>query len=180
MHRCAIGLAAGVALTLATFAVSSAQKAPEDPGVNAARAEILAKVAPRGGKPKLDDLVLVYKRVNRGGLGFGPQPNATSGMETKIIDLSRAAPSKVTVKMESDDLIKLAHRMIAMADLVRPHFTKPMGGKGKKDWDQWLDDQKVAAKELIRAVENEDGKAVTKAAKKLHYACGECHAAFRD
>src|SRR5262245_51680270 len=112
MRKCAIGLAVGLALTLATYAVSHAQPKGDDPGVVAARAEILKKVAPGGGKPALDDLVKVYKRADRGGLGFGQQPNPRSSMEVKIIDLSKGAPSKETVKKESDDLIRLAHRTI--------------------------------------------------------------------
>jgi len=67
-----------------------------------------------------------------------------------------------------------------MTDLARPHFPKPMNGKTKEDWNRWLDEQKGAAKELLEAIKQEDGKAVAKAAKDLLNACTECHAALRE
>jgi hypothetical protein len=180
MKRHAIGLVLGAASVLALSAMAPAQD-ERDPAVKAARKDILAKAAPRGGKPALEDLMKVLALQRRGGLGFGKGLDPESGIEKKIIELQRNArgPSKQTLEKESKDLIDLANRTLAMAELTRPYFVKPMEGKGKKDWDRWLDEQKKASRDLLAAVRKEDGKAVSKAAKELLATCTDCHAHFR-
>jgi len=123
----------------------------------------------------LNQLMKVYKRRGKGGLGYGDKPDPKSGLEAKIIALQRTerGPSKETLRKEKKDLIRLANVNVAMAEIARPHSDAYTNRK--KEWDRWLDEQKAAAKDLIAAVEQEDGKAVAKAAKDLLAACTECH-----
>src|SRR5262249_49497350 len=128
---------------------------------------------------ELNNLMKVYKLKEKGGVGFGAKPEPKSGMEQKLLALAKETPSKSALKKEGKDIIKLAYLNIAMAEIAKPHFQKAMEGKGKKDWDGWLNLQKTAAKELIEAVKKEDVKAVNKAAAALVNSCNECHAVFR-
>ena len=196
MTKYLIGLAAGAALTLALAAVGTARDKEDDAKAQKEVLEV-AKAAEKGKGDKdlatmakdikekknleLDSLMKVYKNKNKGGVGFGEKPAADSGIESKIQALQRTerGPSAATLKKEGKDIIKLAYLNIAMAEIAKPHFNKPMEGKNKKDWDKWLDDQKKAAKDLIEAVKKEDGKAVAKAAKEMQNACTECHSVFR-
>jgi len=196
MTKYVIGLAIGAALTLALAAVGTARDKEEDAKAQKEVLEV-AKAVEKGKSDKelaamakdikdnknmeLDSLMKVYKNKNKGGVGFGEKPTDDSGIELKITALQRSerGPSAATLKKEGKDIIKMAYLNIAMAEIAKPHFNKPMEGKNKKDWDKWLDDQKKAAKDLIEAVKKEDGKAVSKAAKEMLNACTECHSVFR-
>jgi len=192
------GLAVGVALTLALATATTARQ-QVDKDVLEARKDVLEVFeAVKGGKADkdlaakaaaihkkgvdLNNLMAVYKIKEKGGVGFGEKPDAKSGVEAKIIALQRTerGPSATLIKKEKDDLIKLARLNVAMAEIARPHFPGPKGGKNKKDWDKWLDDQKKASKDLMAAVNKGDGKAVSKAAKDLLATCTECHETYRN
>jgi Cytochrome C' len=198
MTKYAIGVAVGVALTLALAAVGTARDKEDDKDTVEARKEVLdvVKAVEEGKDDKalaskakaikdkdveLNYLMKVYKLKEKGGVGFGDKPEPKSGIEAKIIELGRTerGPSVATLKKEGKEIIKLAQLNVAMAEIAKPHFGKPMDGKNKKDWDKWLDEQKAAAKELIEAVKKEDGKAVAKAAKEMLATCTECHSHFR-
>jgi len=200
MTKQVIGLAVGAAMVLAFAAIGVARDKDkeEDKDVVEARKDVLdvlkAVEDGKGDKDladkadaikkkdvELNNLMRVFKLKEKGGLGFGEKPDDKSGMEAKIIELSRTerGPAKEKLKKESKDLIKLAQLNIAMAEIGKPHFPGNKGGKTKKDWEKWFDDQKQAAKELIEAVKKEDGKAVAKAAKDLLSTCTDCHADFR-
>jgi len=195
MTKYAIGLAVGAALVLGT--VGLAQN--PNPAQAAARKDVLdvAKAIEDGKGNKaiqakakainvkgtdLADLMRVYKIRRKAGLGFGAKPADDSGIEMKIMELPRNArgPAEAALKRDSEDLVKMAHVTLAMAEIARPYFNKPANGKGKKDWNKWLDDQEQASKDLIAAVKARNGRAVAAAAKKLQTSCTECHAAFRN
>lgn len=195
MNKYLLGLAAGVALTLALAAVGTARDKEEDAKAQKAvldttksaedgksDKELAAKAAEiKKAGYELDSLMKVYKIKKSGGVGFGDSPAPASGIEAKLQEMQRAKRGVAAAKLksESKDLIKLAYLNIAMAEIAKPHFTKPAEGKTKKDWDKWLDDQKEGAKELIEAVKKGDGKAANKAADKMMNACTECHNVFR-
>jgi len=190
MTRYAIGAAAALALATAV----GARNGSDDKDVAEARKEVLAvvKMVEEGKDDKaladraneirkkeieLNHLARIYKLEEKGGLGYGENPDPKSGIEAKIIALQRTAkgPSVETLRKERKALIRLAHVNVAMAEIARPHFIKPMDGKNKKDWDRFCDDQKKAARDLIVAVEKEDGPAVARAATELLAACTDCH-----
>jgi hypothetical protein len=196
MTKYVIGLAVGVALTLALAAVGIARDKEEDAKAQKEVLEVtdavekgksdkdlaaMAKDIKDKKNMELDALMKVYKNKNKGGVGFGAKPADDSGIEKRIQELQRTerGPAVAVLKKEGKDIIKMAYLNIAMAEIAKPHFNKPMEGKTKKDWDKWLDDQKKAAKDLIEAVKKEDSKAVAKAAKELQNACTECHSVFR-
>jgi hypothetical protein len=192
---CAVGLAVGVVLVVGAVGLAQAP----NPAVVAARKDILdvakavedgkgdkvvqAKVKAIKNKPTdLEDLMKVFKMHKKAGIGFGPKPTPDSGIEVKINELQRNAngPAAAALKKDSEDLVKMAYVTMAMAEITKPHFIKPVNGKGKKDWDKWLDDQKQSSVDLIAAVRRGNAKAVAAAAKKLQDSCTECHAAFRN
>jgi len=202
MRKYLLGLAVGVALTLALIAVGTARDdkdKEEDKDVVAARKDVLDVFeAVSGGKGEkvlvekataiqkkgvdLNNLMAVYKLKEKGGVGYGEKPEAKSGIEAKIIALQRnkRGPAPAVIKKEKDDLIKLAQLNIAMAEIAKPHFPGNKGGKNKKDWDGWLDDQKKAANDLIKAVNAGNGAAVAKAATNLLGSCTNCHDTYRQ
>jgi len=198
MKKFAIGLAVGVALTLAMTAAGVARDKEDD---EAARKDVLDVLkAVEGGKDdkelaakadaikkkdyELNNLMKVYKLKEKGGLGFGPEE--TSGIEQRIIQLEKLPRglSPATLKKEKKELVKLARLNLAMAEIARPWYDnfKDAGkkeGKTKKDWDKYVEDQKKASKDLLEAIEKEDGKAVSKIAKELLASCTDCHSGFR-
>jgi hypothetical protein len=194
MSRYAFGLAVGAALVLGTIAVgrdetddakaqkevlevaSAVEKGKSDKDLAAMAKEIKDKKG-----LELDSLMKVYKLKVKGGLGFGPNPAANSGIEAKLQELQRLpkGPAPRVLKRGAKDLIKMAYVTQAMAEIARPHFHKPVEGKNKKDWDRWLDDQKQASTDLLNAVQKQNGPAVTQAAGRLLASCTECHQVFR-
>jgi hypothetical protein len=192
MTRYAIG--AAVALSLAAATLGARDGNADKKAADEAQKEVLAVVkmveegkdgealakqalAIKKKDVELNHLMHAYKLKEKGGLGYGEKADPKSGIEAKIIALQRTAkgPSVETLRKERKALIRLARVNIAMAEIARPHFLKPIDGRTKKDWDGSLDEQKQAAYDLIAAVENEDGPAVARAAKELLNACTNCH-----
>src|SRR5262245_10020893 len=115
MKHSLIGLAVGVALTLA--AVATARDDDDDKDVIAARKEVLEVLdAVKGGKDDkvlaakaaaihkknidLNYLMAVYKLKEKGGVGVGAKPDPKSGVEAKIIALQRTerGPSPASLR----------------------------------------------------------------------------------
>jgi len=200
MTKYAVGLAMALALTLAATAVSQSQKEKkkEDPDLVAARGSTLdlvkiiedekakkddvsTKVAAIRKAHELDHLMKIYKPKESGGIGYAGKEGKENGLENKLQSLTRGrGPSAATLKKEEADLLKLARVNLAMAEVVKPYFNKPMKGKGKKDWEKYADDQKAGAEDLIKAIKAHDQAAVKKAAEKLIGSCTDCHGPFRS
>src|SRR5438477_9473010 len=100
-----------------------------------------------------------YKTKQKRGIGHGSNPK--HGIETKIIALGKRALPAGTLDKESRELIRMAYVNIAIAEIAK-HYApaKPKGGKGKKDWEAHLADQKKSSQDLIKAVKAKDPKAV--------------------
>jgi hypothetical protein len=186
MKKHAINLTLGVALSLALVGVSGARQpdvlaatqAVEQGKPDKVLVDMAAAAKAKG--VTLDQLMEVYKLHQKGGLGVGAKPAPNSGIEAKIHELQRGkGPTPAALNKEAADLIRLANVNIAMAEMARPHFPKPMNGKNKKDWDRYLDEQKQASRDLIAAVKAGKGADVARAARSLQNACVECHASFR-
>jgi cytochrome c556 len=197
MTRFVRGLLVSLALLLAMTLVTTAGAAhrDDDKEIKAAQKDILdlAKAIEDGKdgkavatqvaaiKKKYEELgtvMHIYKPRDKGGLGFGTAPKG--GIEFKIRDLSKRKLAPMTLQKEAKELLRLGYVNIALAEIAKPYFGKPKGGKGKKDWDQHLDDQKKAAQELIAAVKAKDVNAIKKIADKLDASCNNCHSDFRD
>jgi hypothetical protein len=179
MARCAFALALGLVLAAVGLAqkpnavAAAAQKDIVDLAqtLRDGKTQLVAeKVTAIKARHTLDNLMTVFKIREKGGLGF----------EMKVIALQRSerGPSAV-LKKESADLIKLAHVTSAMAAITRAY--PPGGGKAgdKKRWNGALDEQKKASDELIKAVNANDSKSVSRAARRLLNACTVCHSSYR-
>jgi cytochrome c556 len=197
MTRFVRGLLVSLALLLAMVLVtaSTAAARDDDKEIKEAQKDILdlAKAIEDGKDSKyvasrvaaikkkyeeLGTVMHVYKPRDKGGLGFGEAPKG--GIEFKIRDLSKRKLAPLTLQKEMKELIRLGYVNIAMAEIAKPYFGKPKGGKGKKDWDQHLEDQKKAAQELIAAIKAKDSATLKKVADKLDASCNNCHSDFRD
>ena len=196
MTRCVRGLLLGGALLAAVAVVTAARAADEDEKeVKAAQKDILdltstieagkgakaidAKVAAIKKKnEELGTLMHIYKPRNKGGLGFGPV--GTSGLESKIRELSKRKLAAGALEKQTKELIRMSYVNIAMADVTKHYFAKPKNGKGKKEWDEYLTAQKKAAQDLIAAVKAKDTTKIKEVANNLDSACNNCHSDFRD
>ena len=104
MKKYAIGLAVGVALTLALSPLVSSARDKESDDAQKDVLDVLKLV--EAGKDKdvkdkvaaikkkdveLMHLMKVYKLKEKGGLGYGDKPDDKSGVEAKIISLQRTA-----------------------------------------------------------------------------------------
>jgi len=195
VHGLLFGLALVLAATLGTVA-SARDKDDDDKEVKEAQKAILevAKLAEDSKndkavatkvaaiKKKFDDLgtvMHIYKPKDKGGLGFGSSPKG--GIEFKIRDLAKRKLAGLTLTKESKELIRMGYVNIAMAEIAK-HYPpeKPKAGKGKKEWNEHLVNQKTAAQDLIKAVKDKNPAKIKDAAEKLDSACNNCHSDFRD
>jgi len=134
-------------------------------------------------KKKYEDLLTVmniYKPRDKGGLGVGPAGKG-DGIELKLIALGKKAPSKMSLEKEQKDLMMMARVNLAMSEITKHYApTKPKGGKGAKEWNEYNSEMKKATMQFIEAVKKTDGPSVKKAAENINNACNSCHTDFRD
>jgi hypothetical protein len=129
---------------------------------------------------ELKNVMSGYKSRARKGIGTGPA-SPEDGIETKIIALSKQAPTAATLKKEKADLLRVAHVNVAVSEMARLYKPKKARqGKTRKDWLKYCDDLKQGAEDLIKAVKANDPKAVQRGAAALQAACNRCHEDFRD
>ncbi len=192
MTRYVRGLVFGLGLLAIGLTTARALDDKDDKEVKAAQKDVLdlckeiaggKNVSSRAAeiKKKYEDLNTVmhaYKPKAKGGIGFGSNPK--DGIETKVISLGKRVPAG-SLDKEGPELIRMANINIAIAEIAK-HYApaKPKGGKGKKDWETHLADQKKESQDLIKAVKAKDYKAVKAAANNLNNACNNCHSDFRD
>jgi hypothetical protein len=194
MNRLARGLAAGTVLALAILVVAGVQVALADDDPKAAQKDVLdlAKASMEGKKidkarleaikKKYEDLETImhaYKPREKGGIGIGP-PSKSDGIEIKLNNLGKKALSKMQLDKEADDLVKAAHVNVAIAEIAKLYVPKAKGGKGPKEWNEYLDQMKKSSMEFAKAVKSGDPKAVQKAANNVNASCTNCHSDFRD
>ncbi|MBY0229321.1 MAG: cytochrome c [Gemmataceae bacterium] len=188
------GLALIAAIALSAHAAYRADDDDEKKKVKEAQKAIvdLAEALEAGKDPKdavaairkkYDDLLTVmhvYKTREKGGYGVGPK-GKSDGIELKIVDMGKRAPSKATLDKYKDEYVKMGYLNLAMGKIAHAYPpAKPVKGKGAKEWKQHSDDQEKASKELIEAFKKGDGAAVKRAATNLNAACNNCHSDFRD
>ncbi len=115
----------------------------------------------------------LYNKRDQGGIGFGPKGVR---MERRLIDLEEDGISAETLKHEANELRKLAHVNLILAEASRAFApTKEFQGRGKKEWLRDLDAVQSASRELLKAIESNDPKAVQTAATTINKACTRCH-----
>jgi len=193
----------GLALVVAVLVLGGNINAfddDDDKEIKAAKKDVLdlAKKIEDGGKPadvaaeagkikkKYEELNTVmhgYKPPTKGGIGFGKGKGAGDGIELKIIDLGKRKLAAAALAKQKDDLVKMGYINLAMAEIAA-HYSpaKPKGGKGAKEWKQYLDDMKKSSMALIKEVKaaKPDAEKIKAAANDLGTSCKSCHSDFRD
>jgi hypothetical protein len=115
----------------------------------------------------------LYGPRSLGGVGFGPKG---VGIERRLIVLDEDGLSAATLKAESADLTRLAHVTIVVADASRGFAPeKPFLGRGRKEWERDFGAVQEGSRDLMKAVQAGDAKAVRAAASRINKACDSCH-----
>ncbi|HZT82992.1 MAG TPA: cytochrome c [Gemmataceae bacterium] len=134
----------------------------------------------------LEDVMNLLKKRKKdgtGGYGIGPTPTgqADDGIEARIQNYAKKAPTAAVLKKEKDDLIQAMHRTRAVAAIaIAKTPKKKEGDKDPKDWKEYSDEMVKQTDALEKAIESGDPKAVKDAASRLNGSCTNCHGKFRD
>ncbi len=195
-----LALGVGAALALGLLAVPGMSAADDDKAL----AQTLDKLADATKDPKalhkeaaevakkldmLDDLMnLMKKRILKGGqptqgVGVGPKPTgqADDGIEARIQNLGKKAPTKEVLAKDADALEQMARRVAAIGAVTLAKApAKKVGNKDPKDWKEQSEEMTKLALDLAKAVKSKEPKAVKDAASKLNATCTNCHGTFRD
>lgn len=135
-------------------------------------------------KKKYDDmgpLMSIYKPSDKKGVGFNPAKKGKGdGMEKRIIDLGKRAPTADILAKEKDLLVRMATYNLAMHAISRAYAPeKPKAGKGAKEWNKYNDEMKEGTEAFLTAVRANNPGGVKKAAERINAACNDCHTDFR-
>src|SRR5262249_15073712 len=115
--------------------------------------------------------------------GVGKKPGSINpdGIEPKIQNLSRKPQPQKLIDRESADLVEMAYRVAAIAEVAKIAVPeKDEGMKKKKDWIEWSEAMRKSADELAEAAKTKDPNAVKTSAARLNSTCNNCHGVFRD
>jgi hypothetical protein len=191
-------LAAGAAVLALALVFLAGGRAADDKGP---REEVdkLAAVAAKGPADlqkqadafakNLDELEevmnLMKKRMKTGKGGYGIGPTATGGLddgiEVRIQNYAKKAPTAAVLKKDQADLQQMINRVKAIAAIALAKTPKKKeGDKDPKDWKQYSEEMMKGADALGKAIAAADPKAVKDAASRLNSSCTECHGKFRD
>jgi hypothetical protein len=119
----------------------------------------------------------------KGRFGVGKKPGSVNpdGIEAKIISLGKKAQPQRDIDKESADLVVMAYRIAAIAEVAHAKPPeKDEGKKKKKDWMEWTGDMEKNAIHLADAAKAKKPKDIKTAAANLNTTCNTCHATFRE
>jgi hypothetical protein len=119
----------------------------------------------------------------KGRFGVGKKPGSVNpdGIEAKIISLGKKAQPQRDIDKESTDLVQMAYRIAAIAEVAHAKPPeKDEGKKKKKDWMEWTGDMGKNAVHLADAAKSKKPKDIKTAAANLNTTCNTCHATFRE
>jgi soluble cytochrome b562 len=188
-------LVVGAAVCLGMVGLMNVQAADDDPPPAGMRdaldklAESIAKdpaAAKKDAKAiadkyDLEDVMKSYKlrdKDGKVGWGVGARPTGAKddGLEARIINLSKKSPGKADLEKQEKDLVQMANRSAAIAEIAIAKPPKP----GLKDWKEWSEKMSKSSQELAKAIKDGDPKAVKNTAGDLAGTCTDCHAKYRQ
>ncbi len=131
-----------------------------------------------GAKYDLEDVMKSFKLRDKDGWGVGPKATGAKddGIEARIQNLSKKSPGKADLEKQQKDLVQMANRSAAIAEVALAKPPKP----NLKDWKEWSEKMSKSSQELAKAVKDADPKAVKSAAADLAGTCTDCHAKYRQ
>jgi len=117
------------------------------------------------------------RKGTKGGLGVGSKPGAIQpdGIELKLVQMGRDAPSATAAAKQAEALEKMAHVIAAIAEvtMARPDKKKP------KNWIKYAKEMRDAAPKLAEAAKNKAPASLQKAAAAINAACISCHTEYK-
>jgi hypothetical protein len=133
------------------------------------------------------DVMLPFKVVSKGGDGLSKnlQTNqklkgALNGIEEKIRQLGGKKLPANRIDVEAKDLVLLAYKIAAIANLTHAWAPKNDNGKKKRqDWLDWSQEMRQHALDLAQAARKKDAAGVNEMAQKLNSNCNNCHGVFK-
>jgi soluble cytochrome b562 len=115
------------------------------------------------------------------GVGKSPGEIKPDGIELKLREMAKKAPTKTQMEKEKDALIELANRTAAVGSIaLASPPKKKLPGKDPAEWKKWSEDMVKSSEEFKKAVQGGDLKTIKAAATKLNSSCVDCHGSFRD
>ena len=115
--------------------------------------------------------------------GYGNEPGKMipDGIEQKLINLGKKAPSAGQLDKEVAAIQQMAYRIAAIADIANAKAPeKDQGQKKKKDWIEWTEGLRKSAEELAKAAKSKNTAEIKTTALKVNSSCNNCHGTFRD
>src|SRR5262249_14384398 len=184
-------LAAGAAVLTAAIVFLAAGQAADDKGPRedvdklaavAKDPDALHKKAEEYAKnlDALEDVMnLLKKRMKdgTGGYGIGPKPTGApdDGIEARIQNFGKKPPTKEQLSKDKDALLQMMDRTLAIAEIALAKTPKKKeGDKDPKDWKEYNDEMIKQSKDLRKAIEAGDPKAVKDTASRLNASCTNC------
>lgn len=126
---------------------------------------------------EIDEVMNLMRPRNKKGLGVGEKPGAIvpDGIELKLVQMGRDAPSQQAANKEAAALEKMAHVVGAIAEvaIVKTPKTKA------KEWIRYAKEMRDAAPKLAEAAKSKSPAELKKAAAQINAACNSCHTAFK-
>jgi hypothetical protein len=127
----------------------------------------------------LADVMDLFKKRDKGGIGVGAKAGVAvpDGVEAKIQNLSKEAPSATTLKKESEALEDMGYVIAAVGMVTKG---KPPAKTKGKDWSGWCDEIIEGGKKLSAAAKGSNAADLKTIAGKINNACNACHSAYRN
>jgi hypothetical protein len=154
--------------------IADALKKGDTAGVDKQAKELAKKVE------DLEDLMNVFKKRDKGGLGVGSKPGVVAagqdGVETKLVALGRDTLAGTALKKEGQAIEEMGYVISAVAKVTK---NKPVTGAKAKEWNGWCEDMAAAGLKLSAAAKSQAAADVKTAASKINATCNACHSTYR-
>ena len=158
-----------------------AASATQNPTAMQKEAEVFIKT-----HDSLEEVMNLFKKrtkEGKGGWGIGATATGQSddGIEVRVQNLSRRAPSADVLAKDADALVQMSYRIAVIGEIAMVKApTKKEADKDPKDWKEFATDMVKESLALAKACAAKDPKSVKQAASKLNECCSNCHGKFRD
>ena len=124
----------------------------------------------------IEEVMDLFKKKDKGGMGFGAPPKEKDGIEVKIREVARDVPSDYTKNAAKYEEMGYNTAAIGLiGEILTPK--KDSGKKTVKGWKTANADMQEAALALAKA---KGAAGVKTAATKLNNACIACHGEWRN
>jgi hypothetical protein len=126
----------------------------------------------------LDELMELFKKRDKNGLGVGPKPGVVTpdGIEIKLVTMGRDAPTATALKKEAEALEEMGYAIAAMGAITK--HKAPTKGKAKH-WMDLCDEMVTSGLKLSAGAKAKSSGDLKTAASKVNNSCNSCHSEYR-